>query len=381
MSVPRLRFARTLVAAALGIALGVVELAFLVLVWPMSAVPAARPIVRRAAAKLTAWERARRGDRGPLPPPDYRFIAARALLGTISGYVAACGLLLSGLLLFGAVWELRADGTDAVPLRFPGIYLVTDSSVLGLTIGLALLILTLLWIRGIGGAQRWLAAALLGPDERDRLRRRVAELTITRSEVVRAIDDERRRIERDLHDGVQQRGVALSMLLGRARHRFGEPTAAAALVDQAYAESRLLLDEVRNVAWRIYPTALDELGLRAALAGVAERSVVPVSVHGRLGDGLVSEVETAVYFVAREAIANAVKHADAHDILVVLDEDERTVRVVVSDDGKGGADPSGSGLRGLARRVQALDGTFEVRSPVGGPTRVTAALPKALPCD
>ena len=97
-------------------------------------------------------------------------------------------------------------------------------------------------------------------------------------------------------------------------------------MDQAYAESRQLLDELRSVAWRIYPTALDELGLRTALAGVAERSCVPVTVDYGLAGRPVSEVETALYFVAREAITNAVKHARAGDILVVLSEDERAVR-------------------------------------------------------
>ncbi|MEV1175671.1 sensor histidine kinase, partial [Nonomuraea sp. NPDC049784] len=194
----------------------------------------------------------------------------------------------------------------------------------------------------------------------------------------KAVDDERRRIERDLHDGVQQRGVALAMLLGRARHS-PDPERTAELVVQAYTESRQLLDELRSVAWRIYPTALDELGLRAALAGVAERSSVPVTVHHGLAERPVSEVETALYFVAREAITNAVKHAGARDILVVLTEDEWAVSVAISDDGKGGADPSGGGLSGLARRVLALDGEFTVHSPPGGPTKISAMLPKVQP--
>ncbi|HUR06575.1 MAG TPA: histidine kinase [Nonomuraea sp.] len=257
--------------------------------------------------------------------------------------------------------------------------LITDSGVVGLTTAGLLLVLTVIGTVAVGAAERRLADRFLGPGRQELMRRRIAELTVTRSGIVRAVDDERRRIERDLHDGVQQRGVALAMLLGRAQHS-AAPARTGELVAQAYAESRQLLDELRSVAWRIYPTALDELGLHAALAGVAKRSSVLVTVHYGLADRPVSEVETALYFVAREAITNAIKHAGAHDILVVLTEEERTVSVAVSDDGKGGADPSGGGLSGLARRVLALDGEFTVDSPRGGPTKIAVILPKEVPC-
>ncbi|WP_449065515.1 sensor histidine kinase, partial [Planomonospora algeriensis] len=313
-------------------------------------------------------------------PPGWAFLAARAVLGVAGGYVCAVGLFTGGLFLFGGLWDLVSGASDSVPLELPGVKLITSDWVLGLTIGTVALALAASAVLAVDAADRRLAGRFLGPAGQELMRRRIAELTATRSGIVRAVDDERRRIERDLHDGVQQRGVALAMLLGRARH---DPDAvrSAELVDQAYAESRRLLDELRSVAWRIYPTALDELGLEAALEGVAERSAVPVTVHYGLADRPVSEVETALYFVAREAITNAVKHAGAHDILVVLTEDERTVSVVVSDDGGGGADPSGGGLSGLARRVLALDGDLVVDSPAGGPTEVTARLPKAVPCD
>ncbi|GAA3652064.1 hypothetical protein GCM10022224_013660 [Nonomuraea antimicrobica] len=266
-----------------------------------------------------------------------------------------------------------------MPLDLPGVKIVTSDGALGLATGLLTVVVLALLTVAMAAADRRLAEHFLGPGPEERLRRRIAELTATRSGIVRAVDDERRRIERDLHDGVQQRGVALAMLLGRARHS-SDHDQIAELVEQSYTESRRLLDELRSVAWRVYPTALDELGLRAALAGAAERAGVPVTVHYGLGARLASEVETALYFVAREALTNAVKHAAARDILVVLSEDERTVSVAISDDGKGGADPSGGGLSGLARRVLALDGTFTVDSPPGGPTRIGATLPKAPPC-
>ncbi|TDE24993.1 two-component sensor histidine kinase [Nonomuraea mesophila] len=363
--------------------LGLAELAFFLVAWPAALVPAARPLAARGRDRMVAVERARLsrwfGHETARPDGGYAFLAARAALGVVSGYVCAAGLFVGGLLLAGGSWELVTGGSETVPLDLPGVRFITSGWTLGLTGGIALLAVTGLFAVGVAALERRLAAHLLGPGGEELMRRRIAELTATRSGIVKAVDDERRRIERDLHDGVQQRGVALAMLLGRAQHT-RDHDRTAELVAQAYAESRRLLDELRSVAWRIYPTALDELGLHAALAGVAERSSVPVTVHHRLSGRPVSEVETALYFVAREAITNAVKHAGARDILVVLDEDEQVVRVAISDDGEGGADPSGGGLSGLARRVMALDGTFAVDSPSGGPTRITASLPKAPPC-
>ncbi|MER5622599.1 ATP-binding protein [Streptosporangium sp. NPDC002544] len=116
-------------------------------------------------------------------------------------------------------------------------------------------------------------------------------------------------------------------------------TADSALIDEAYAESRLLLDELRSVAWQVYPTILDTLGLRAALTEVAERSAVPATVRHALSDRLAPEIETAVYFVAREAITNADKHAGARTITVDLRAGEGEVIVTISNDGRGGASP------------------------------------------
>ncbi|MEV5890566.1 sensor histidine kinase [Nonomuraea fuscirosea] len=379
------QIARMAAGVLVGTALGLAELAFLCASAPASLVPALRPALARGRARLTALERARLSRWLDLDQEQgtrdggYTFLAARATLALLGGYVCASTLFLACLLLGGGAWDLIRDRTEPVPLNLPGVKLVTSSGIVGLTTGAVLLAVLVLMVAAVAALERRLAARFLGPGRQELMRRRIAELTATRSGIVRAVDDERRRIERDLHDGVQQRGVALAMLLGRARHSLA-PGRTAELVDQAYTEARQLLDELRSVAWRVYPTALDELGLRAALAGVAERSGVPVTVHHGLAGRLASEVETALYFVAREAITNAVKHAGAHDILVVLSEDERTVSVAISDDGAGGADASGGGLSGLARRVLALDGTFTVDSPPGGPTRIAATLPKAPPC-
>ncbi|WP_260477951.1 sensor histidine kinase [Nonomuraea sp. WAC 01424] len=377
------RAARALTGVLAGMALGAVELAFLCVAWPASLIPAARPAARRGLARLMALERARLsrwlGHPATTRDGGYAYLAARAALGVLGGYGCAVALFVGGLLLAGGAWELVAGGSDAVPIDLPGVKIVTSGGMLGLTGGVALLAVTALLALAMGALERRLAAHFLGPGGDELMRRRIAELTATRSGIVRAVDDERRRIERDLHDGVQQRGVALAMLLGRARHG-RDQARTVELVDQAYTESRRLLDELRSVAWRVYPTALDELGLKAALAGVAERAGVPVTVHYGLSARPAGEIETALYFVTREAITNAVKHARARDILVVVGEDERTVSVAVSDDGEGGADPAGGGLSGLSRRILALDGTFTVDSPPGGPTKIVATLPKEPPC-
>ncbi|PZG02413.1 sensor histidine kinase [Nonomuraea aridisoli] len=377
------RITRVPVGVVLGMALGLAELLFLLAAAPACLVPALRPVAARGLARLTALERARLsrflGLDTSRESGGYAFLAARAALGLLGGYACTSTLFLALLFVGGGTWALLWGRAEPIPLELPGVNLVTSSDVVGLSSGALLLVVSALLVLGMAALERRVAVHFLGPDGGELMRRRIAELTASRSGIVRAVDDERRRIERDLHDGVQQRGVALAMLLGRARHSRDQEQVHE-LVDQAYTESRRLLDELRSVAWRVYPTALDELGLRAALAGVAERTPVPVTVHDGLSGRPVSEVETALYFVVREAITNAVKHAGAHDILVVLSEDERTVSVAISDDGRGGADPSGGGLSGLARRVLALDGTFGVDSPPGGPTRVTATLPKAPPC-
>ncbi|MFI6482812.1 sensor histidine kinase [Nonomuraea sp. NPDC050663] len=381
-----------------GLLLGLVELAFVCVAWPVTLLTSRLPggggaverLAGRGLARLLAAERRRlrrwfdheagQGRAG------YGYLAVRGLLGVVAGYGFAAAVFLTGLLLAGGVWDLVRGTSEPVRVMLPGVRVVTSGAAVGFTTAGLLIALVVLGATVVGAAERWLAGRFLGPGEVELMRLRIAELTSTRAGIVRAVDDERRRIERDLHDGVQQRGVALAMLLGRARHELGAENAldgdrtlrrTAELVEEAYGESRRLLDELRSVAWRIYPTALDELGLEAALAGAAERSQVPVTIHHGLTGRLPSEAETAIYFVVREAITNAVKHSGADDILVVLEQEGRTVSVSVSDNGRGGADPAGGGLAGLARRVLALDGTFAVRSPDGGPTEITARLPCA----
>ncbi|WP_344638818.1 sensor histidine kinase [Kitasatospora cystarginea] len=239
-----------------------------------------------------------------------------------------------------------------------------------LAVGLLLLFLDLAGLAAVAELERRLVHRFLCPDELARMRRRIDELAATRSGIVEAVDAERRRIERDLHDGLQQRLIVVAMLLGRARRKNSEE-----LYRQAQTETEQALEELRQVAWRVYPASLDKLGLREALAVDAERSPIPVHLSGDLTQRPTPAIETAAYFAVREALTNSAKHAGATRIEVAICQDTDVVRVSVRDDGRGGADPAGPGLAGLARRIAALDGRLTVDSPLGGPTRVIAELP------
>ncbi|MDV6263815.1 sensor histidine kinase [Rhodococcoides yunnanense] len=243
--------------------------------------------------------------------------------------------------------------------------------------GILLIFVAIVGVAAVGSLDRWFCVQVLGRQSDRLLHQRVAELTSSRDHVVDAIDDERRRIERDLHDGVQQHLVALGMLVGRAR-RAEDPEKAHELLAQAQVASQGAIDELREVANRVYPIALDKDGLRAALETLAERASVPVRLSYELTERLRPAVETVVYFVISEAVTNAAKHASPKLLEVnVTQQKFDRVLATITDDGPGGADPSGTGLSGLARRVAALDGTLTVDSPVGGPTVVTASVPCA----
>jgi signal transduction histidine kinase len=209
------------------------------------------------------------------------------------------------------------------------------------------------------------------------VRAQLEEVRASRARIVEFGDAERRRVERNLHDGAQQRLVSISLALGIARSQVGatsEQEMAVAL-DDAAAELRLALVELRELARGIHPVILSEAGLGPALVSLAERSPIPVTVTAVPPERLPSRVEETAYYVASEALANAAKHAHATAVSISARRLEGELLVEVGDDGVGGADPDGSGLRGLADRVAALDGQLRVHSPAGKGTRVTAELP------
>ncbi|MFD7664797.1 sensor histidine kinase [Streptomyces sp. NPDC059788] len=355
-----------------------VELPFIVLsglallcvfVWPRGRRKVLAPV---AAVARCLIESARRRLRFGGADFSYRYDNERALK-----YLAVRWIL--GLLGGGVVCFALAGATivlwASTAWMFSHIEHPVDVAETGVGAGF-LLFISLQAVFGVATLEARLARHFLGPTQERELQRRVAELASSRAGVVAAVNDERRRIERDLHDGVQQRLVALGMLLGRAL-RSKDEAHAAGLLRQAHAESRQALTDLREVAWRIYPTVLDEAGLRAALETVAERSALPVRLSYRLTREPDTPVATVTYFVVSEAVTNAVKHASAARITVTVDRDEANLLVRIQDDGWGGANASGSGLFGLARRVAAMDGRFRVDSPIGGPTTITAELPCA----
>ncbi|MEU6935001.1 sensor histidine kinase [Streptomyces sp. NPDC046385] len=231
-----------------------------------------------------------------------------------------------------------------------------------------------------------LGPRLLGPDGSEDLARRVADLTESRAGAVDAADAERRRIERDLHDGAQQRLVSLALNLGIAKATLKDlPPEARAVIEAAHQEAKDAIEELSNLVRGLHPAVLDELGLDAALSGLAARSPLPVRLRVDLPprqgtpppERSASPVEAVAYFVVSEALTNVAKHArEATRADVTVTRLGGILRVVIADDGVGGADPSrGSGLRGLAQRVRSVDGTFRMSSPVGGPTMMSVELP------
>ncbi len=209
------------------------------------------------------------------------------------------------------------------------------------------------------------------------LRARLAALRASRARLVEAGDAERRRLGRDLHDGAQQRLVALMIELQLARERFeSDPAGARELVDSAFANAKEAVVELRDLAAGIHPAVLSQRGLDAALESLASRSTVPVELESELEERLPSAVETAAYFVVAEALTNVTKYADATHARVEVRRENGAAVVDVRDDGVGGAAiGGGTGLSGLTDRVGALDGTLEVESPQGAGTLVRARFP------
>jgi signal transduction histidine kinase len=211
------------------------------------------------------------------------------------------------------------------------------------------------------------------------LRAQLAELRASRTRIVQAGDDERRRLERNLHDGAQQRLLGLGLALQLARAQIGAAAnGASELLAEAEDELRTALDELRELARGIHPAILTDQGLGAALRSLAERSTVPVRIADVPNERLGESVEAATYFLVSESLANCAKYARASAVSVSVTRRDGNAVVHVKDNGVGGADAThGSGLRGLADRIQALDGRFEVESPIGGGTHIHAEIPCA----
>ncbi|GIE27063.1 histidine kinase [Actinoplanes italicus] len=220
----------------------------------------------------------------------------------------------------------------------------------------------------------------LAPTRAAELRLRVSQLTVTRADTVDAQAAELRRIERDLHDGAQARLVALGMTIGLAEEIVdADPATARKLLAEARETSSAALVELRHLVRGIHPPVLAERGLEGAVRALAMALPTPTEVTASLPGRLDTPVESAAYFAVAEALANAARHGGARNTAVDLWHTGDSLFMRISDDGRGGADPSGgTGLRGIERRLAAFDGTMSLSSPPGGPTVVTMELPCAL---
>ncbi|HEY0520025.1 MAG TPA: sensor domain-containing protein, partial [Ilumatobacteraceae bacterium] len=249
-------------------------------------------------------------------------------------------------------------------------------------VGVLLLAATPRAISALASMDRGLIKGMLGGSAEAELRERVETLTVSRDASVDIAETERRRIERDLHDGVQAQLVTLAMDLGMARqklaaHDDADPTVVA-LVERAHDDSKRAVSELRNLVRGIHPAVLTDRGLDAAVSALAGRSPVPVEINIALASRLPATVESAAYFVIAEALTNVAKHSGATMARVDARVVGGSLRIEITDDGTGGAsiDHDG-GLAGLASRLAAIEGRLRVASPAGGPTTVLAELPVA----
>jgi signal transduction histidine kinase len=319
--------------------------------WTGQEIPEAyQPITGRLRDRL------RTAVRDPGTLADLRWMAANYVYGLL-------GLLALPLWLAG----LPVDGVRCGLLRRPPVVLPLISRLADLDAA-------------------W-SAALLRPSPKALLAKRVEQLTQTRAGAIAAHSAELRRIERDLHDGAQARLVSLSMRIGLAKRAYErDPQAGRRLLDEAQEHAEQALAELRHVVRGIHPPILTDRGLAGAVRALAASSGLDVTVQADdLDDGPRAPVavESAAYFVVAEALTNAAKHSGSARAAVRLARTRTGLRVVVRDEGKGGAttpdgaDAGGTGLPGMRRRVAALDGTFAVTSPAGGPTIIEAELPCA----
>jgi signal transduction histidine kinase len=329
---------------------------------------------RPAPGHAGHWALIRSRLSDPATWKDLLFLLFQLPLGTLS-FVISVALISGGSCLLTApawYWISDQDGDFGV--------LTVDTlgeAVLMVPIGALILLLAIPGLGALARGYGWFAAQLLGSNADPELTAEVSDLRDSRARVIAAADAERRRLERDLHDGAQQRLVSLALTLRMAEQRAAKgDDEAVELVRRAGEEAGHALAELRDLARGIHPAILTNRGLAAALDDLAARATVPVEVISAPQERLPEAVEAAAYFVVSECLANTSKHADATLASVRVESDGETVLVEVADDGVGGVERNGgSGLEGLNDRVGALDGRLEITSPPGGGTRVAAHIP------
>jgi signal transduction histidine kinase len=295
------------------------------------------------------------------------------------------GYLALQVVLAPALFGLGSFGFSLALRSLPGGWTVIDIFPFNAIAGVLGILLAAV---AIGAAPRiavWVAALkaniaswFLGPDRLKQAEQRVTVLSTQRQEILDAVATERRRIERNLHDGVQQQLVAIGLDLGMAEHQLDrDPDTARELIVNARQKVQGSIGELRQLGRGLHPAILEDRGIDAALSAIVSDAPIPISVHVDPDLELDTDVAETVYFVANEAIANVLKHASARVASVHVARVAANVRVTVHDDGVGGADPArGTGLAGIRARANAVDGSLAVTSPRGGPTTIVVELPR-----
>ena len=365
------------------VTIGVPILAFALVLWRWGAdterqraalvlgAPIPRP-VRRAPATRRLLDRLIAPLRDGSTWRDLGYLLLFGPVGIVSGaIVVALWSAVFAALLVPALAGAAPDGSLLDEIGTLGMVLAPVASV-------PIAVLAVLVTRVLAAGCAAVAESLLAAD-RSELTERISTLEASRSGAVESADARLRRIERDLHDGAQHRLAYIAMELGRARAKLEtDPAAADALLAGAHDESKRAMRELRDLVRGIHPSVLSDRGLDAALSGLAERASVPVEIRGGVSERLPPAVETAAYYVVAETLTNVGRHSGARHAYVEVEREDGWLELRVGDDGHGGAERRpGSGLEGLAQRVEALDGSLQVTSPAGGPTTIFARLPCA----
>ncbi|WP_232668502.1 sensor histidine kinase [Pseudonocardia sp. TRM90224] len=370
-------------APAETVLVGLMGLVVLVAGGPLVAVPVAR--LERLRLRLvdadpvsppvvaTVGSRLGRLRRRYTEPATWRELAYLVVV-TLAALPSAAIVLTLAMAVALIAGPLLVEPESPLALGFGQVRTVAEAAPFAL-VGAVSIPVTLYLVAGLAGLHATAARALLsGADER--LRSELVEVSRSRERLVTAFEVERRRIERDLHDGAQQRLVGLILQLGLAKVEMPPDAPGTGSVANAHDQAKLLLTELREFIHGIHPQALSDLGLPSALQELADRSAIAVTVECTIPQRPSAAVEGAGYFVVAEALSNAGKHSGATEIRVAATVRQGVLTVEVTDNGRGGADARhGSGLTGLADRAAALGGTLSLSSPVGGPTTVRAEFP------
>ncbi|WP_305787850.1 sensor histidine kinase [Symbioplanes lichenis] len=387
-------FGTAILALALLVWLVIVAAACLIgigLLLVPSALQAVRALANRERARLSRWGTVMidpgevpRGIRAALQDQTVRKDLGWVVLHVLSGI--STGILSLSLPLYAVQdatfplwWRLLPPGSEGPSIAYWPVNNWADALAIGL-MGAGWLALSVVLLPGLARLQAWPGRQLLPLADDADLSLRIAHLTATRAAALDAHATELRRIERSLHDGTQNRLVAVTVLLGAARRAVTRnPDTAAEVLERAQDAAEQALAELRTVVRSIHPPVLADRGLEGALTGLARDCAVPCQVDIDLPGRCAASVEATAYFVVAEALTNVARHSGARNATVTVRRNGDRLLLRVTDDGKGGADEErGSGLTGIRRRVAAFDGRLTLTSPQGGPTTMEVELPCGL---